>query len=220
MPWKPIPGRKAERECKYCKKTFSYYISDPRIYCSMQCRKDEARRTTNCPECGKEFWYLRSWPRKYCSRLCSAKNNYGNLKEFAYPPAMFIATCETCGVQFESVPSESRGRFCSQKCFGKWQSENITGDKTPNWKGGGAEYYGPSWQAARRKARARDGVCQDCGKTPEQNGKALDVHHIVPFRLFGVERHIEANDLSNLVSLCMVCHTTRDHRWRAENKAA
>ena len=63
--------------------------------------------------------------------------------------------------------------------------------------------YGPNWTAQRDRARARDGYrCQVCG-APEQ-GRAHDVHHKVPFRAFASYR--QANQLSNLVTLCPRCH--------------
>src|SRR5262249_18528983 len=85
-------------------------------------------------------------------------------------------------------------------------SRTMTGENSLTWRGGYEPYYGPSWPAAKRAARRRDPVCQHCGLTREQNGKALDVHHIVPFPAFGVARHEEANALHNLRVLCPPCH--------------
>jgi predicted HNH restriction endonuclease len=34
----------------------------------------------------------------------------------------------------------------------------------------------------------------------------LDVHHVKPFRDFGVANYLEANQLDNLVTLCKPCH--------------
>ncbi len=63
--------------------------------------------------------------------------------------------------------------------------------------------YGPNWQEQRKQARARDGYrCQMCG-TPEM-GRRHDVHHATPFRTFGSYR--QANQLSNLITLCRACH--------------
>ncbi len=86
------------------------------------------------------------------------------------------------------------------------QSMEMAGEANMNWQGGYEPYYGPGWRKTRRAVWARDTVCQRCGMTPEQNGKALDVHHIVPFRSFGIVRHEEANALSNLTALCHDCH--------------
>jgi DEAD/DEAH box helicase domain-containing protein len=63
--------------------------------------------------------------------------------------------------------------------------------------------YGPGWPAQRDRARARDGYrCQACD-VPEQ-GRAHDVHHKIPFRAFASAG--QANQLSNLVTLCPACH--------------
>jgi hypothetical protein len=64
----------------------------------------------------------------------------------------------------------------------------------------GERSYGPGWPKIRAAMRARDKVCQQCGKTPKDNGQALSVHHIVAFRVS------HNNDPSNLVSLCQTCH--------------
>jgi len=95
--------------------------------------------------------------------------------------------------------------------------------------------YGPNWLAQRDRARVRDGYrCQSCG-APEQGrvlspvlsetkglskggvlslskggvlslskGRAHHVHHKIPFRAFASYR--QANQLSNLVTLCPRCH--------------
>ncbi len=71
--------------------------------------------------------------------------------------------------------------------------------------------YGPSWPKQRDAARARDGYrCAVC-HAPERPGRQHDVHHKKPFRSFGYvrgenERHIEANRLDNLITVCPACH--------------
>lgn len=63
--------------------------------------------------------------------------------------------------------------------------------------------YGPNWQAQRAKARARDSYrCQVCG-APEID-REHDVHHRIPFKSFPSAE--EANQLSNLITLCPTCH--------------
>ncbi len=63
--------------------------------------------------------------------------------------------------------------------------------------------YGPNWPAQRDRARVRDGYrCQACGTL--ESGRAHDVHHKTPFRTFTSYR--QANQLSNLVTLCPRCH--------------
>ena len=71
--------------------------------------------------------------------------------------------------------------------------------------------YGPNWQEQRRKVRARDQYrCTQCG-APEPPGRQHDVHHLIPFRVFGYmpginEAYREANRLDNLVLVCRNCH--------------
>jgi DEAD/DEAH box helicase domain-containing protein len=80
--------------------------------------------------------------------------------------------------------------------------------------------YGPSWPAASRAARARDGGrCRQCS-APEREGRVHDVHHLRPFREFGYlpgeNRHdVQANALDNLITLCAACH----HRAEAARGA-
>jgi DEAD/DEAH box helicase domain-containing protein len=65
-------------------------------------------------------------------------------------------------------------------------------------------YYGLNWNVQRNRARARDGyICQVCG-VPEQD-RNHDVHHKIPFRTFASYK--QANQLSNLVTLCRPCHS-------------
>ncbi len=59
--------------------------------------------------------------------------------------------------------------------------------------------------------RVRDGYrCTQCG-APEQPGRQHDVHHLIPFRVFGYvpgvnEDYREANRLGNLTLVCHTCH--------------
>lgn len=84
---------------------------------------------------------------------------------------------------------------------------DVRGANNPRWTGGYKPYYGPNWYRQKRKARKRDnGVCQECGISSSE--KRLDVHHIIPFRKYGLEKFEEANRLENLITLCCSCHTT------------
>ncbi len=66
-----------------------------------------------------------------------------------------------------------------------------------------ANNYGPNWRQQRDQARARDEYrCQVCG-LPESD-RAHHVHHKTPFRSF--TSYEQANQLSNLITLCPSCH--------------
>ncbi|OJX41425.1 MAG: hypothetical protein BGO78_01455 [Chloroflexi bacterium 44-23] len=63
--------------------------------------------------------------------------------------------------------------------------------------------YGPNWGKTRALVLARDAnTCQGCGTSGNQ--RSMHIHHIKPFRLFDSIQ--EANQSSNLVTLCQQCH--------------
>jgi DEAD/DEAH box helicase domain-containing protein len=63
--------------------------------------------------------------------------------------------------------------------------------------------YGANWRIQRNLARARDNYrCQNCGIL--ESTREHDVHHRIPFRTF--QSFAQANELSNLVTLCHACH--------------
>ncbi len=129
-----------------------------------------------------------------------------------------VVRCEVCDSPFYARPVEIRkgkARFCSYRCHGIASSTHInrlprpTGSNHPLWRGGRQYYYGPNWTRQQRLARKRDNfTCQMCGKAERDNARRkLDVHHIRDFRDFGLERFQEANQLSNLVTFCISCHS-------------
>lgn len=69
--------------------------------------------------------------------------------------------------------------------------------------------YGAGWKRIKAEVRARDEVCRECGKAPAENGRALDVHHVAPFRFTA------DNSLDNLVALCRSCHMRADDHGRS-----
>lgn len=92
-------------------------------------------------------------------------------------------------------------KYCSRSCArAAYNRKHFQGPNNPNWRGGRAHNYGPGWKEIRQRVRERDHVCQRCGKTPEENGRALDVHHKGPHRFTG------DNSMRNLVALCRSCH--------------
>jgi 5-methylcytosine-specific restriction endonuclease McrA len=84
----------------------------------------------------------------------------------------------------------------------------ATGADNPNWAGGYKKYYGRNWDEQRQKAIKRDrGECCICGD------RDVQVHHIQPFRTYGLENYQEANRLENLMCLCQKHHS----RWEGVN---
>jgi 5-methylcytosine-specific restriction endonuclease McrA len=77
----------------------------------------------------------------------------------------------------------------------------MRGENNPKWNGGWVDYYGCNWEFQRKqRLKIDDYECWLCGKRQPR----LNVHHQIPFTK--CDDYIEANDLSNLVTLCDTCH--------------
>lgn len=148
----------------------------------------------------------------YCSRKCMGQAFIGRMVGESSPRWKGVESrdCWHCNAPVIRPLWAWKGKtqtFCNRKCFGLWRRENYGGENNPCWKGGRPYSYGASWEKQQRAARRRDGnECQLCGLPRKSARRNLDVHHIRPFRFFGVSSHREANDLTNLVTLCEGCH--------------
>jgi DEAD/DEAH box helicase domain-containing protein len=77
--------------------------------------------------------------------------------------------------------------------------------------------YSKDWIQLREMVRKRDGYrCQVCG-LPE-NGRQHDVHHKLPFRQFASP--VEANRMTNLITLCPACHRKAEANVRMRSGLA
>ena len=214
-------GAKRFTTCPECGKEFEYQRSWPRKYCSRECQDRNAHKNFKqapigekvCEVCGQVITRSKWRKSRFCSLACFGKS-------LAHPnphlQKRVTIQCKQCGKEFQVKQSHATRRLlCSNECSARWQSEQgiHSGENNPNWRGGWEPYYGPNWDAQRRKALKRDkNTCRHCGATSLQIGRNLDVHHIVPFRTFGKERYAEANELSNLISLCPTCHVKAEPR--------
>jgi endogenous inhibitor of DNA gyrase (YacG/DUF329 family) len=202
-------------------------------------RERMAKRTRECDFCGKtyEYVYRANRPHKFCTYECfteskrakapkeSPKNGFVQADDGQWwyfwadgkhRTRAYEKNCEWCGKSFIAATGR-KAPFCSRECSGSWKhSEGLTGatksgEGSPQWRGGHLYYRGPNWSRQRAAARRRDdNTCQDCGLTREEHGRELEVHHIIPFRHFGIKEYERANELPNLISLCRPCHLKRE----------
>lgn len=215
-----------EKTCKVCGNVFPTPTPNDakRTICSDECRSVELRTrhlgkrrpgqggrprlhplTRDCVVCGELFPIPTDQARKQtCSRPCTSQL-YSITKG-----GLAKATCDACGGEYHVKRWYLRNgrRFCGELCRRQWlATQGKTGAANPYWRGGRSGYYGPTWQAARRGAWARDGYrCTVCNRHADELGERPIVHHIVPFKHFGLDRHAEANQQDNLQSLCRSCH--------------
>lgn len=197
-------------ECYWCGGIFERFRSaykrrrnvNSKDFCCRECYMAFRQRTNLevvCECCGKRITKRRSVYDRYLKKIfhCSRECQKGN-----------PINCDWCGKSFHRKQSElTENNFCSKECCTHFQ----VGKNNPNWRGGHERYYGSDWNSQRNKARKRDNnTCQDCGKTDDY--RLLDVHHIIPFKTFGLKNHKEANRLSNLITLCHTCHMAEEVR--------
>lgn len=77
--------------------------------------------------------------------------------------------------------------------------------------------YGKEWKKICIQIRERDKYrCVNC--KAKEDGKAWDVHHIVPFKKFASTE--EANKAQNLITLCPRCHHLAEQRVRIQSGIA
>lgn len=206
--------------CEICKALMIGRRKHAGRFCSVVCRKvnwsrlkvdgralGQKRRTSptnDCAICGNAFAVS---PRETHYKCCSPKCT-SELRATYKRTEGITLNCKQCKNDFPARYGQRFRLFCSMDCYTKWMPGNMpSGESSAMWRGGTHILRGESWLEARSAARKRDKyTCQDCGKTRSQLKRCPDVHHIVPFRLFGMDKHGEANDLSNLISLCMSCH--------------
>jgi transcription elongation factor Elf1 len=166
------------------------------------------KEESECKQCGELFTHRDNLEPHTCSTECRDKWQIGE-KASNWRGGKATLTCKECGSDFEVLPNKKGvSILCSRECADERRARQLSGESNHNWKGGAINYYGPDWFRQRRRARERDNdTCQNCGATPEEVGRSMDVHHIVPFRKFGVDNHEQANRLENLVCLCPSCHS-------------
>ena len=189
------------KKCDFCGNVFYKKPSHSQIawdttakFCSKKCYWNSKVEWFTCEWCGEKYRRKSHTPKKqkFCSRKCVAEYQS---KSRAHPRK----PCKVCGKPVNFASS----KFCSQECFKQWyRGDNVYNYLGPDgpWISERAFYGSSFWFKQCQKVRRRDKVCQRCGKTKAENGKALDVHHIIPRRI----SHDDST--SNLQALCTSCH--------------
>lgn len=171
-----------------------------------------------CENCGKVFFaYARHRRGKhvFCSMKCQHEWRTG--KTGLIKKKGVYKNCPICGKVIYCYPCEAEKKAtCSRPC--KYELERIQGihqgENCNFWHGGYENYRGAMWYEQRDRTRERDNnTCQVCGKTAQEQGHNMIVHHKVPFRFFRND-YIKANNLDNLMCMCHNCHAKSEaHHW-------
>jgi hypothetical protein len=193
---------KKEFDCDFCGEVFIDYNYKKRQYCSINCKNKDGREERKCYNCETAFSVKKSIEKKFCCYECSVEDKKGR-EEHKWE----TVECLNCSESFEALINYSR-KYCSIEC----RSEHLSGENSPQWRGGSNAYYGKTFtkQIKEEVREMTDRKCYKCSIDEEELNRRLDVHHIIPFRIFGIENHKEANRKDNLVALCRQCHMKVD----------
>jgi len=172
-------------ECDVATTTICHWLSRHGI------TDGESMETTRCSTCDESFRYYPSVREgQYCSNRCANETRQRQVE----------VTCPNCQRTFTRRRSLDT-TYCSMRCWG----EDVRAETE--------HFYSTDWLNQREKALARDGYrCTICGISDEEHrcrfDHGLDVHHIVPIRLFvnWDKPPVDAHSLRNLVSVCRTHH--------------
>lgn len=112
--------------------------------------------------------------------------------------------CRVCGKPYFVTPYYlTVKKYCSYKCKHIAQSDRMSGEGNPFWKGGIGEKY-QRWGKGFGKhlktlVKKRDKfICQMCKMIESKSDLRFIVHHI--------DKNPQNNEISNLILLCHPCH--------------
>lgn len=148
------------------------------------------------------------YAKRFCSRSCYDKYRY--LHQRRVP-----RVCPTCGkTVYGNKDHKLKEGLCVLCTRRKIVSKlHGTGSSNSNWRGGsegwrtgrfGLDKNGLSWKTQSRLARERDKHRCSTPGCSETFKRAVDVHHIVPYRVSF------SHALENLKCYCQRCHRKED----------
>lgn len=190
-------------ECNNCGSSFDVPPSkSDKKFCSRDCWSSDSRICKECESCDADFWTYRSVDKKFCSEDCYRV--YEN-KEFV------DVECQFCGEVFEKYEVQAEmypKHYCDKSC--KALDQPRTGNDF-NY-----DLYGKNWNNNRDKVLDRDDYCcRICGDEDVQ------VHHIKGRKHFFDEElgtvRAEANEMENLITLCIPHHNQLEGRFSSSN---
>lgn len=104
--------------------------------------------TVHCAWCGKEKKVKPYIAKKTKNHFCTGTACRGKwqsvdqqgINNSSWKGGKITLICAHCGKAKDIFPSHQREQdnfFCGSACHGKWNSENLIGEKATNWRGGG-----------------------------------------------------------------------------------
>lgn len=176
------------------------------------------KRTCNpllCMSCVRKGRIVSEETRRKMSRIRKGNKNSN------WRGGKIKCTCLVCGKEFHVDPykiKQGYGIFCSHKCHGVYESETSKGENNPNWQGGiSFGKYCPKFNDEFKEyIRDKFGrVCFQCGKTEEENGRRLSVHHVNYDKNCGCAETEEDKKVDDgtcqFIPLCISCNVQANY---------
>lgn len=219
-------------KCKQCGKEFERDRMD-RQFCCFECKtqydKDNpltgeqahhwqgGDATIICDYCGIEYHRkpsdLKGKKHLFCSRDCQGKwlkENALGEKAGNWRGGGVKRVCVICGKEFTITQYQAGtgkgGKCCSNTCRHKLKSVSMSGSGNPMYEDGSSKYPYCEKFNAEFKRRVRlffDNKCMLCGKTVEENGAIMGVHHIHANKQACCD-----GSQQRFAPLCRSCHST------------
>lgn len=226
--------------CEYCQQPFERNVYPSLTnyrFCSPTCRNKARIKAPkppkHCKQCGKELVNPRNI---YCSRECAGYSLIGKVStnprkhhqdtiqivSDLYPTTPLDIISELLGMSKSAIRNiahkhglKRTKEFMREHLYDPASERmkiNNPGAGRPRLKPRDA-WRGSNWKQQREKTLKRDGYkCQICHKKVGRKSHDYGIHHIIAFRLFDGD-YEQANQLSNLVTLCRHCHDRVDRGW-------
>lgn len=136
----------------------------------------------------------------------AANGGRWHVKGYAMDPAKRAALSASNSARLKGKPNPKASAALRGRSLAPETIVKISGPNNHGWQGGVAVLpYGPEFtRRFKRLIRDRDGHrCRRCGKTREQEGRTLHVHHV---------DHVKTNnDPTNLLTVCNSCNVWLSH---------
>lgn len=214
--------QRVQTTCQNCGILFEQKPSENKQFCSRKCANHHNNKINPlnhkqciCEWCNKEFITRHDAQGRFCSSQCRSEFAATQRPKGIRKPEIHITmNCKVCNKPYQTTTHHVRLRgssCCSRECVAILQSQLKRKDGNPNYRGGTILYRGANWGRQSRKALKRDGdKCQICHKKVNRKKHDYGIHHIIAFRLFD-GNYVQANQLSNLITLCSSCHARVEH---------
>lgn len=183
---------RTEVVCDGCKNKFLKINSrvSKLNFCCFECKVKWGKHQSICNNCNKNIFITRyqliNFKKHFCNKFCESQYNVGSRNPNYKGIKKYC--CDNCGKEIERyVISKFKHHFCSKNCAndGKFNPAYIHGESD-------SMKYGPEFFNIRSKLKGKL-FCAECGKSRVQ------LHHI--------DYNKNNNNFSNLLPLCINCHT-------------